>query len=102
MTVGMGKYMNPRHGDVVRITLDVTDGHVAMRDWSWSGCSTLGPVVGELVASVNGRSREEASRLEARELIERLVLSPDDERCALTVVAAFRAALVDAHVKELA
>jgi NifU-like protein involved in Fe-S cluster formation len=99
MTIGQGQYMNPRHGDVVKIAVDVTDGRIAPRQSSFSGCASIPAVMNELMKDVSGKTPEEASRIEARELIDRLRLSPDDERCALTAIAALRAALVDAYVK---
>lgn len=102
MSIGTGKYMNPRHGDVVRITVDVTDGRIMPRESSFSGCPSIPTVMNALIRDVTGKTLDEASRIEARELIDRLLLSPDDERCALTAIAALRAALVDAYLKDLA
>ena len=101
MTIGQGQYMNPRHGDVVKTTVDVSDGRITPQRSSFSGCPSILAVTNELMRDVSGRTPEEASHIEARELIDRLRLSADDERCALTAIAALRAALVDAYVKGL-
>ena len=102
MSVGTGSYMNPRDGDVVEIAVDTSDGFVHVTRVSVRGCAAAKRVAAEVSLRSRLRTPEDAARIEPTELIHRLELLPDEERCALTVVAAFRAALVDAHVKTLA
>lgn len=102
MTTGTGRYMNPRHGDVVKLTVEVAGGRIATRDYTFSGCDALPGVMREVVAMSDGHMAEDVARIEAHDVIERLRLGPDDERCALTAIAALRAAIVDARVKDLA
>ena len=102
MSAGTGKYANPRDGDIVEFALDLTHDTVAVRFLTVRGCPASARAAGELARWAHGKTPEDASRIEPRELIERLSLMPDEERCALTAIAALRAALVDAHVRELA
>lgn len=102
MSIGRGKYANPRDGDVIEFEVDLTHDTVAVRSMATRGCPAASRAAGELARWAHGKAPEDAARIEPRELIERLELMPDEERCALTAIAAFRAALVDAHVRELA
>ena len=102
MSVGHGKYANPRDGDIIEFEVDLTHGTVAVKTMAPRGCGAAARAAGELVRWTHGNTPEDSARIEPRELIERLDLLPDEERCALTAIAAFRAALVDAHVRDLA
>ena len=102
MTVGTGRYMNPRDGDVVEFGVDTSDGFAHITRVSVRGCVAAKRAAAELSVRSRLRTVEDAARIEPTEIVHRLELLPDEERCALTVIAAFRAALVDAHVKELA
>ncbi len=102
MSRGSGKDANPRDGDVVEYEVDTGDGSVHVRRTSVRGCHAAQRVAAELCELVRLQTPEDAARIEPVELIRRLDLTQDQERCALTVVSAFRAALVDAHVKALA
>ena len=102
MTIGRGTYANPRDGDVVEFEVDVVGDSVGVRTTTTRGCAAAARSAGELATWARGKTPEDAARIEARELIARLRLLPDEERCALTAIAALRAALVDAHVTALA
>ncbi len=102
MTKGRGKYANPRDGDVVEFEVEVAHDSVAVPVLNIRGCGAALRAGGELARWAHGKTPEDAARIEARELIARLSLMADEERCALTAIAALRAALVDAHVTELA
>jgi NifU-like protein involved in Fe-S cluster formation len=101
VSIGHGKYANPRDGDVIEFEVDLTHDTVAVTTTATRGCGAATRAAGELTRWAHGKTPEDAARIEPRELIERLELMPDEERCALTAIAAFRAALVDAHVREL-
>jgi NifU-like protein involved in Fe-S cluster formation len=101
MSVGIGKYANPIDGDVVEFAIDLAHDTVAVRTMNTHGCPAAARAAGELARWAHGKTPEDAARIEARELIERLTFMPDEERCALTAIAALRAALVDAHVRDL-
>ncbi len=102
MSSGHGQYANPRDGDVIEFEVDLTHGTVAVKTMWTRGCGAATRAAGELARWANGKTADDAERIEPRELIQRLALVPDEERCALTAIAALRAALVDAHVRELA
>jgi NifU-like protein involved in Fe-S cluster formation len=102
VSIGRGKYANPRDGDVIEYEVDLTHDTVAIRTIAARGCGAATRAAGELSRWAHGKTPEDAARIEPRELIQRLSLLPDEERCALTAIAAFRAALVDAHVNDLA
>jgi NifU-like protein involved in Fe-S cluster formation len=99
---GRGRYANPRDGDVITFEVDVEHDAVAVKTMTAQGCGAAARAAGELSLWAQGKTPEEAARIEPRELIARLELGPDEERCALTAIAALRAALVDAHVTEIA
>ncbi|MDO8506774.1 MAG: iron-sulfur cluster assembly scaffold protein [Candidatus Limnocylindria bacterium] len=101
MSSGTGRYANPRDGDVVEFEVDVTHETIAVTRMELRCCPAATRAANALSRWSHGKTPEDAARIEPRELIERLLLSEDEERCALTVIAALRAALVDAHVKEL-
>ena len=101
MSLGFGKYTNPRDGDVIEFVVDVAYDTVAVKTMTTRGCPAAPRAAGELARWAHGKAPEDAARIEPRELIERLGFMPYEERCALTAVAAFRAALVDAHVRDL-
>lgn len=96
--------MNPRDGDVIEFTLEIVEDVVRPKGLSVGegGCTAAQRAGGLLTKLVDGHSPEEAAAIEAREVIRLLALAPDEERCALTAVAALRAALVDAHITALA
>jgi hypothetical protein len=102
VTIGRGKYANPRDGDVIEMDVDVRDGTVAVTRMDLRCCDAAARASKELARLAYGTSPEDAARIEPFALIVRLDLSKDEERCALTAIAALRAALVDAHVTELA
>jgi NifU-like protein involved in Fe-S cluster formation len=102
MSAGTGRYMNPRDGDVVEFDVDVRHDSVSVTRMDLRCCETATRAAKELARWAHGKTPEDAALIEPRELIERLDLKEDEERCALTVIAALRAALVDAHVRELA
>ena len=102
MTVGRGKYANPRDGDVIEMDVDVRGGTVVVTRMDLRCCDAAVRASKELARLAYGKTSEDAARIEPHDLITRLDLSRDEERCALTAIAALRAALVDAHVTELA
>ena len=102
MTIGRGKYANPRDGDVIEMDVDLRNGTVAVTRMDLRCCDAGMRAAKQLSRLAYGQSPEDAARVEARDLIARLELGPDEERCALTAIAALRAALVDAHVTEMA
>jgi len=102
MSRGRGRYANPRDGDVVEFEVDVAHDTVAVTTMSLRGCGAAARAAGELARWAHGKTPEDAARIEPPVLIDRLELTPDEERCALTAIAALRAALVDAHVTEMA
>lgn len=102
MTWGIGTDANPRDGDRVTFTIDVRDGRVHVRQTTLNGCPAARRAAEALVRRVNGKTPEAAQLIEVRELIDALRLDADGERCALTVLSALRAALVDVHVRLLA
>ena len=101
MSLGWGKYANARDGDLIEFVVDLTHDTVAVRTMTMRGCGAAARAAGELARWAYGKAPEDAARIEPRELIARLELVPDEERCALTAIAALRAALMDAHVREL-
>ena len=102
MSRGRGWYPNPRDGDVVEFEIDVEHDSVTVKTVSVNGCGAASRAASELARWAHGKTPEDGARIEPRELIGRLDLGPDEERCALTAIAALRAALIDAHVTELA
>ena len=102
MTVARGKYMNPRDGDVVEFQLEIVDDVVVVTAFETRGCDAAQRSAFELASLARGKSPEDAARIDPRVIIALLSLGPDEERCALTAVAALRAALVDAHMTALA
>ncbi len=102
MSVGTGKYMNARDGDVVELTVVMSDEAVSITHIEARGCHRIYEAARALAEMTRLKTPEEAARVEPRELIERLGLDAEHERCALTAIAALRAALVDAHVKSVA
>ncbi|HUQ41850.1 MAG TPA: iron-sulfur cluster assembly scaffold protein [Candidatus Limnocylindrales bacterium] len=101
MTEGVGRYANPRDGDVIEFHVEVIQNTVAVKSVDLRCCHSAMRSADELAAWSYGKTPEDAARIEPRELIARLSLAEDEERCALTAIAALRAALVDAHVKDL-
>jgi len=93
---------NPRDGDVIEMDVDVRDGKVAVTRMDLRCCEAATRAAKEIARLAYGHTPEDAARIEPPVLITRLDLTRDEERCALTAIAALRAALVDAHVKELA
>jgi NifU-like protein involved in Fe-S cluster formation len=102
MTVARGKYMNPRDGDVIEYQIVLDHDRVLIPGFEVRGCDAARRAAYELARLARGKAPEDAARIDPRELIALLSLSPDEERCALTAVAALRAALVDAHITSLA
>lgn len=102
MTTARGKYMNPRDGDVVEYQLALVNDRVVIPGFEVRGCDAARRAASVLADLARGEAPEAAARIEPRELVARLSLAPDEERCALTAVAALRAALVDAHLTALA
>ena len=102
MSVGTGKYANPRDGDVIEMDVELTQNTVAVTRIDLRCCEAGRRAASEIAMWAHGKTPEDAARIEPRELIEKLSLGQDEERCALTAIAALRAALVDAHVRELA
>ncbi len=102
MSVGTGSEGNPRDGDLLTIDVEIRDDRVAITRMDIRGCEALRRSIRALSKMAYGRSPEAAARIAPRELIDRVGLVPDEERCALTAIAALRAALVDAHVRSLA
>ncbi len=102
MTVGTGSDANPRDGDLITMIVEVRDDRVVVTGTDIRGCDALRRAARALAKMAYGRSPEAVARIAPRELIDRVGLVPDEERCALTAIAALRAALVDAHVRELA
>jgi hypothetical protein len=81
--------------------VEVREDRVSITRIELHGCDALGRAARELSDMAQGRSPQVVSRIAPRQLIERLGLAPDDERCALTAIAALRAAIVDAHTRTL-
>jgi NifU-like protein involved in Fe-S cluster formation len=102
MTTGRGMYANPEDGDVIELDVDLRGDSVAVTRMDLRCCDAATRAAKELSRWAYGKTPEDAARIESRELIARLGLLAGEERCALTAIAALRAALVDAHVKELA
>jgi len=102
VTWGIGTDANPRDGDRVTFTVEVLDGRVRVRQTTLDACPAARRAAESLVRLVNGGTPEAAARIQVRELIDRLRLDADAERCALTALTALRAALVDVHVRLLA
>ncbi len=102
MTWGIGTDANPRDGDRITFTVEVVDGRVHVRQTMLSGCVAARRAAEEIVRRVEGRPPEAAELIVVREIIDELRLEADAERCALTALSAFRAALVDIHVRLLA
>jgi NifU-like protein involved in Fe-S cluster formation len=101
VTIGHGKYANPRDGDVIEMDVDVRDDRVTVTGMSLRSCDAGTRAAKELASWAHGMSPEDAALIEPRALITRLRLGADEARCALTTVAAFRAALIDARVNKL-
>jgi hypothetical protein len=101
MSVGSGSDANPRDGDRITVDVDVRGDCVCVTRIDIHGCNALGLVARELSEMAQGRSPQVVARIAPREIIERLGLTAEDERCALTAIGALRAAIVDAHVKAL-
>ena len=101
MSAGHGKYANPRDGDLIEMDVDVRHDSVAVTGMSLRCCDAATRAAKELASWAHGKTPEDAALIEPRALINRLRLTADEERCALTTVAALRAALSDAHVNEL-
>jgi len=102
MTIGRGKYANPQDGDVIEMDVDLRGDTVALTRMDLRCCDAATRAAKELSRWVYGKTPEDAARIEPRELIARLGLVAEEERCALTAIAALRAALVDAHVTDVA
>jgi len=102
MTIGRGKYANPQDGDVIEMDVDLRGDTVALTRMDLRCCDAATRAAKELSRRVDGKTPEDAARIEPRELIARLGLVAEEERCALTAIAALRAALVDAHVTDVA
>jgi hypothetical protein len=103
MTTGSGKYMNPRDGDVIEFDVDVLDdGNVRITRSEIRGCDAARRAAAELPRRLRYDGADDVVRVEFGALLAALHLEPDEERCALSVVNAFQAALVDAETKELA
>ena len=102
MTRGVGSDANPRDGDLVTFTVDVAEGRVRILRTELNACGTAQRAAREVTRRVGGEIAEEIARIQVREIIDALRLDADGERCALTVLSALRAAIVDARVKELA
>ena len=102
MTRGTGSDANPRDGDHVTFTVDVDDGRVRIVHTALNACGTAHRAAQEVRRRVGGEIAEDIARIQVREIIDALRLDADGERCALTVLSALRAAMVDARVKELA
>ena len=102
MTVARGKYMNPRDGDVIEYQIVLEHDRVVIPGFEVRGCDAARRAASELARLAREKAPEDAARIDPRELIALLALSRDEERCALTAVAALRAALVDAHITSLA
>jgi len=102
MTIGRGKYANPQDGDVIEMDVDLRGDTVALTRMDLRCCDAATRAAKELSRWAYGKTPDDAARIEPRELIARLGLVAEEERCALTAIAALRAALVDAHVTESA
>ena len=102
MTIGRGKYANPQDGDVIEMDVDLRGDTVAVTRMDLRCCDAATRAAKELSRRAYGKTPEDAARIEPRELIARLGLVAEEERCALTAIAALRAALVDADVTESA
>ena len=101
MSVGTGSEANPRDGDRITMDVDVSDDRIVVTRHEVNGCDAAKRSVRALAKMAFGRSPDVVARIAPRELIDRVGLLPDEERCALTAIAALRAALVDAHVRTL-
>lgn len=102
MTQGVGADANPRDGDHVTFTVEVEEGRVRIVRTELRACGTAHRAAREITRRVGGEIAADIARIQVREIIDALRLDADGERCALTVLSALRAAMVDARVKELA
>ncbi len=101
MTFGTGSDVNPRDGDRVTFTVEVVDHRVRILGTELNACAAANRAAEEIRRRVGGEIADEIARTQVREIIETLRLDADGERCALTVLSALQAAIVDARVKEL-
>jgi NifU-like protein involved in Fe-S cluster formation len=103
LTRGFGSETNPRDGDRVKIEVDLEGGVVMEARVSTVGCEVSTKASSALMRLTRGRARSEALAINAFDLIAQLgPLEEHREPCVATVIGAFRAAIVDAHVKATA
>lgn len=70
---------------------------------TFGGCDTARRAAGVLYQLAGRRPVEEALAIRVEDLLAAMGgVSPERERCVLTVLGAFRSALIDVHVAELA
>jgi NifU-like protein involved in Fe-S cluster formation len=101
MSLGRGKYRNADDGDTIALDVDLRANTVAVTGMDLRCCNAATRSARALADWAYGKTPEDAARIESRELIDRLALTPKEERCALTAIAAFRAALMDAHLRDV-
>ena len=107
MTKGHGSDANPTDGDRVDVDLELRHGAIVTiavgpRDLP-RGCETLRRAADALPRLVLGRTADEARGIGLAEVLH--ALGPaglENGRCALALIGALRAALIDAHVAALA
>ena len=95
--------MNPRDGDRVKIEVDLEGGVVMAARATGAVCEVSSKASSALTRLARGRSRSEALALAVADVTGQIgAVDEVRERCVLTVIAALRAAIVDAHLKATA
>ncbi len=61
MSVGTGRYANPRDGDVVEMDVDVTEGTVAVTRLDLRCCEAAARATRELARWAHGKTPEDAA-----------------------------------------
>ena len=103
MTRGLGTEVNGGDGDRVKIEVDLEGGVVMSARASGSGCEVSTKASSAVTRLARGRSRSEALALAITDVTGQIgPLDADRQRCALTAIAALRAAILDAHMKAIA
>jgi hypothetical protein len=99
MSLGRGWYANPRDGDRIEFEVLIDGDVVVVRRTKVTGCRGALRAAKKLRQLAFFRSPEDVAHITAGELIRALVLPRHQERCAMTAIAALRAALLEAHLR---
>jgi NifU-like protein involved in Fe-S cluster formation len=102
LTRGVGSDANPRDGDRVKIEVDLEGGVVMDARVTGSGCEVSTKASSALTRLGRGLTRSEALAIGIPEVTRQIGPIDERERCVLAAIGAFRAAIVDAHVKAIA